>query len=226
MDTTPDSEFPGIIFDLDGTLVDTLDDITEAINVLFEQRGLETLSRRRVRALIGQGLKHLIVLASGIEDADRVTELVEAYRPLYTERMLNQARLYPGVAEMLDGLSRLASPMAILSNKRDEFTGPMCEALLGKWPFVSWQGTMNEEDRKPNPDSALKIADDLGRSTADVIFLGDSTTDVLTAQNAGMRSVAATWGYRDLSELEAANPDHIINHPSEFVAIVQSYGDR
>jgi len=221
MSTTPHQEAPGIIFDLDGTLVDTLDDITESINVLFEQQNIARVSRDRVRALIGWGLKNLLLKASGIDDAGRVLQLVEGYRSVYSRRMLNHIRIYPGVPEMLDQLTVMCTPIAVLSNKPDEFTVPMCHSVLGRWEFVACQGAQSEEDRKPNPIKALEYARRMGRSASQVFFVGDSATDAQTAHNAGMTSVAVAWGYRDRSELESAKPDYLIDDPSQIPQILR-----
>ncbi len=210
---------PGVIFDLDGTLADTLQDITDSINMAFGKLGIEAIGRGRLRPLIGQGLPSLLRRASGIEDPDRIGALVEGYRVVYRRRMLDRTRLYPGVAELLDRLVELRIPMAVLSNKPEEFTVPICEALLARWPFVKWQGARNEGHRKPDPTTALQLADEMDRPARVICFVGDSTTDVLTARNAGMIAVAVTWGYRDIDELQAAGPAHVIEKPEALIEV-------
>ncbi len=210
---------PGVIFDLDGTLADTLQDITDSINMAFGQFGIEAVTPDRLRPLIGQGLPSLLRRASGIDDPDRIGALVESYRVVYPRRMLDRTRLYPGVAELLDRLVELRIPLAVLSNKPEEFTVPICEALLARWPFVKWRGARNERHRKPDPTTALQLADEMDRPARAVCFVGDSPTDVGTAKNAGMIAVVVTWGYRDLDELQAAGPAHLIEEPEALVDV-------
>ncbi len=213
---------PGVIFDLDGTLVDTLDDITDSINVVFAADGHGPISPERVRELIGEGLRTLLSRASGIDDPRRLTAFVEGYCRVYPERMLTRTHLYPGVAELLDEFTRLGVPMAVLSNKPEEFTVPICQSLLARWPFVAFRGSGNGQPRKPDPTQALDLAGEMERAPADVLFVGDTTGDILTARNAGMTSVVVTWGYRDRDQLATAEPAHWIDEPSQLAALLQS----
>ncbi len=211
---------PGVIFDLDGTLADTLDDITDTINAVFEGAGRSPVDQQRVRALIGEGLTNLLHLASSIEDAEALTSLVERYGALYHDRLLTKTRLYPGVSALLDELTRRRIPVAVLSNKPEEFTVPICDALLAPWPFVSCRGACDEARRKPDPTVALELARSMDRAAPAIFFVGDSTVDVQTAHNAGMVSVAVTWGYRDATELHAAGPKHCIDSPDELLGLL------
>lgn len=207
----------GLIFDLDGTLIDTLDDLTDSMNEVFEQNALPSVSLARTRTIIGEGLRNLIQRASGVDDEIRVADLVEQYRGVYRGRMLNRTCVYSGVPEMLDGLTSLGLPLAVLSNKADEFTGRICEALLSRWPFVVFRGSRSTADRKPDPAVALEVAAAMRVPPERVVFVGDSAVDIQTARNAGMKSVAVTWGYRDRSELEPTHPDFVASAPAELL---------
>jgi len=210
----------GLIFDLDGTLADTLDDITNSINDSFTQAGFDPVTRDRIRTLIGYGLRDLLKNAYRPCDEDVLTSLIDGYRSIYREQMLQQTRLYTGVAEFLDQLAASNIPLAVLSNKPDEFTVPICESLLSRWPFVRFRGSGEDWSKKPDPTVAIQIAQEMECKPECVFFVGDSAVDIETAKNAGMKSVAVTWGYRDIDELQAANPDFYIHKPSELFTIL------
>lgn len=210
----------GLIFDLDGTLADTLDDITNSINDSFTQAGFEPVTRNRIRTLIGYGLRDLLKNAHRSCDENVLTTLIDGYCSIYRERMLQQTRLYAGVAEFLDHLTASNIPLAVLSNKPDEFTVPICESLLSRWPFVRFRGSSEAWPKKPEPTTAIQIAEEMDCKPECVFFVGDSAVDIETAKNAGMKSIAVTWGYRELDELQAANPDFYIHKPSELLAVL------
>jgi phosphoglycolate phosphatase len=210
---------PGVIFDLDGTLIDTLDDITDSLNETFEAEGRPVVPRERVRMLIGEGLSVLLHRASGEEDEERIGTLVKRYREIYRRRMLDKTRPYPGIEEVLGALTAKDVPMCVLSNKPDDFTVPICKALLGKWSFVVVRGSTTDTGRKPNPASALELALAMGRDPGDVYFVGDSAIDMETARNAGMAAVGASWGFRDRAELEAAGAVWVIDHPRQLMEL-------
>lgn len=213
VDPTNPSRVRGVIFDLDGTLADTLEDITAAINVCFEQSGLPSVSIARIRSLIGWGLRNLFSKASGIDEPHRIDTLVHTYRPIYVERMLRHTRIYAGIDDLLARMTADRVPMAVYSNKPDEFTVPMCASLLRPYRFVCFRGVRDGATRKPDPTVAFELARAMDRTPEEVLFVGDSPTDILTAEAAGMTSVAVTWGYRDRAVLEEARPHHVIARP-------------
>lgn len=210
----------GVIFDLDGTLIDTLDDIASSVNELLQSEGLAQQPRDAIRGMIGDGLHLLLQRASCIEDAQRVSDLADRFRPLYGARMLETSRLYEGVATMLDRVAQAAIPMSVLSNKPHDFTAPICAALLSRWRLVAVQGANDGLPKKPDPTGALRLCDEMQLAPDDVIFVGDSAVDVETARNAGMTSVAVTWGFCERGALERAAPSHVVSHPLELVRIL------
>ncbi len=209
-----------VIFDLDGTLLDTLDDITSAANAALAEFDRPAVDQSDMRLLVGSGLHVLLQRASGIEDDAVLEKLVARYRLHYERAMLDQTHLYAGISEMLDGCQGLGVPMSVLSNKPHRFTAPIGEHYLSRWCFVRLLGHEDGTLRKPDPGVALQLAGVMGRKPSDVVFVGDSSVDILTARNAGMLSVAVTWGFRDIESLEAAGPDHIIRHPRELVPLL------
>ena len=212
----------GVIFDIDGTLMDTLDDLTNAVNVLLEEIGRPTVSREHVGGMIGEGLSIFLKRASGIDDPEIITKLAERYRPLYFARLLDHTKLYPGIPMLLDALTAADMPMGILSNKPHIYTVPLCDALLNRWPFVRIQGTVDRVPKKPDPTAALVLANEMNRPPANVYFVGDSNVDVETARRAGMIPLAVTWGYGDHDELIAANPALLADTPEQVVKLLVS----
>ena len=218
MENPPDDNArPAIIFDLDGTVVDTLDDITDALNAVFAEFDYAPIDRRSARSLIGEGLAVLLQRASGETNEDRIRELVQRYRAIYRTNMFRRSHLYEGVPRLLDALAARGTPMCVLSNKPDEFTVPICEALLSRWPFIKFQGSLPDAPRKPDPTLALRLCGLMNRQPDEVMFIGDSDIDVQTARNAGMRSLAVTWGFRDRAQLIAAQPDAVVDRPGEVL---------
>lgn len=201
----------GIIFDLDGTLIDTLEDIAASVNEVLSMLGKGALSRERIRSYVGEGLANLLQQVTGVEDADATAGLVNRYRPIYRRRMFDHTRIYPGLDVVLDRLAMDGHPFAVLSNKTHEFVLPCVEQLLGRWKWVEVRGVQPGVPRKPDPQQALEIAAKMQRDPANVVFVGDSAIDVQTAQNAGMCSIGVTWGYRDRAELAAAGATCIID---------------
>lgn len=210
----------GVIFDLDGTLLDTLGDITASLNAVLEARGLHALPLRHVRDLVGEGLSRLLSLASGIEDDSQINELVATYRPEYARRMYDTTCLYPGVDRFLDSLAHAGIPLAVLSNKSHEHTEELCHELLGRWSFVGIRGQVPGGPRKPDPAAALELAAAMGRQPQHVSFVGDSDVDIETARNAGMTAIAVTWGYRNVDVLKNCRPAWIIDDPGELPRLI------
>ena len=152
-----------------------------------------------------------------------LADFVGRYRNVYAKRMLNKTRLYPGVKSMLDALATMKIPMCVLLNKPHEYTAPICNALLTRWPFVRFRGSRQDDGRKPDPAVALQLAKEMQRPPPHVYFVGDSSTDILTARNAGMIPVAVTWGYRDRDDLESACPAHHVDQPVRLLELLQEH---
>ena len=207
----------GVIFDLDGTLADTLDDIVDSINHVYRQIGQPSVPHETVRPFIGIGLVDLVRRTSGIDDTETILGLVDQYRSVYTERMLRKTRLYAGMDSVLDLLTELDVPACVLSNKPHEYTAPICESLLSRWPFVRCVGCAEQEKRKPDPAVAFELAREMGRDPSRVYLVGDSPIDIATAHNAGMTSIAVTWGYGNQAEIRASKPACMVDRTGELI---------
>lgn len=185
----------GVIFDLDGTVADTLRDIAEGVNFALAATGRERISVEAVRGHVGHGVHDLMSGAGGTSDEGEIAELVGVFRGYYAEHYLDHTSLYPGAAELLDALAERGHPMSVLSNKPHDFTVRMVERLMGRWRFAAVDGGRDGVPLKPDPTAALVQAERMGRRAEDVVFVGDSVVDFETAENAGMRSVLVTWGF-------------------------------
>ncbi|HOJ76306.1 MAG TPA: HAD family hydrolase [Phycisphaerae bacterium] len=212
----------GIIFDLDGTLLDTLGDIAAAVNAGRRAMGLPEWPVSDIKQWIGEGMP--ILCQRALIDAPHVP--VEQMLPIvseyYAAHRLDQAAPYPGIPELLDALTARGIPMAILSNKPHVHTLPMAQAVFAKWSFVAIEGYRLEEFRKPDPRGALQIAATMQAAPADVALVGDSDTDMRTAVNAGMVPVGATWGYRSRDVILAAGARHLIDTPAEILDLLDT----
>ena len=207
----------GIIFDFDGTLADTLPDLTTSLNAGLAAYGIEVQPISAVRRWIGEGLPLLCRRAAGERDDIPIDDLVARVTTHYRDHRLDTTAPFDGVSELLDALTARQKPMAILTNKPHEHTGPMVESLFGAWSFVAIEGYRQEERRKPDPRSTLEIVAAMNAAPGEVFFVGDSATDIKTATNAEVVPVGVTWGYRDHDELVDAGAAILIDHPRQLL---------
>ena len=209
----------GVVFDLDGTLADTLPSIADAINCGLAAVGLPAVPQSDVRGWIGEGLPTLCrrALRGAEVPFEQLYEVVSRH---YREHQLDKTVPFPGIPELMNELARRGVPMAVLSNKPHEHTLTMAQALFGRWPLLAVEGYQEESRRKPDPQTLLDICQAMKLPPGRVLLVGDSGTDIATARNAGVIAVAATWGYRDREELVAARPDHLIDRPEQVLALI------
>lgn len=210
--------FQAVLFDLDGTLADTLADIGHAMNHALAQRGHPRHPLEAYRELVGEGAENLArrALPEGRGSEEEVQLLLADYRAYYAAHLIDFSRPYPGIAELLDRLVGQGIPMAVLSNKREEFTRGCVEKLLGRWTFAEVRGDRPGAPRKPDPSSALEIAGKLGVAPADIAFVGDTRYDMEAANRAGMMAVGVAWGFRPAAELLAHGARRILHRPLEL----------
>lgn len=218
--------FKAIICDLDGTLLDTLQDLTLSVNAVLERHGFPRHTADAYRLFIGDGIEMLLrrALPAGREVegacmAAPVEEMVEAFREEYRRRWADHTLPYPGIAELLDHLQEREIPKAILSNKPHEATVKMVERLLPSWDFAAVWGARKGVANKPDPASALDLARKIRVKPEEVVFLGDSAVDMKTAAAAGMFPAGALWGFRDAAELSAAGAALLAAKPGEIIPL-------
>jgi len=208
-----------VIFDLDGTLVDSLRDITDALNAALTELGRPTVTQQEVRSWVGGGLPLLCRHALPADGISLVDELVQRTRGWYLSNPVRYTRPYPNILRMLELLQAGRVPMAVLSNKPHDLTVRIVAELCMAHYFAEVAGCQVDDEKKPQPKGALRLARVLGADPATVLFVGDSAVDIETARNAGMRAVAVTWGFRDRDELVTASPDFLVNEPLEIASL-------
>jgi len=210
-------KYHAILFDLDGTLLNTLEDLANAVNDALDASDLPTHPVDAYRYFIGEGAKNLI--KNALPPVHRTEEMIQSclarFRDNYERTWDNTTRPYDGVPEMLTALQSRGIEFAVLSNKPNDFTRKCVEQLLPSWRFSCIFGQREGVPRKPDPAAALEIARIFQRAPADMLYVGDSGTDMQTAVAAEMFPVGALWGFRERDELLANGAKVLIVHPSE-----------
>ncbi len=206
------------IFDLDGTLLDTLEDLKNAVNASLEHFGYEPKSLEEVRSYVGNGVRRLVELSvpEGLENP-AFDEIFSYFKGYYGEHSKDHTKPYEGVMVMLERLQKEGIPCAIVSNKLDSAVKVLNELYFGNYIRVAI-GDQPELSRKPAPDMVQKALEELKVEMEDAVYIGDSEVDVLTARNAGMKLVCVDWGFRSRSQLEEAGAEKIFSKPEEVTA--------
>jgi len=215
--------FQAICFDLDGTLLNTIDDLADCMNEALGQLGLPPLSVEQCKLFVGDGLRVYAERAMGpaSQDEELLGRCIALTRDQYTRRWADKTRPYEGVAELLDELTARGLKMTVLSNKPDTFTKLIVEKLLPRWRFDLVWGESPQRIKKPDPTSARQMAADLGLAPADFLYLGDTNTDMQTAVAAGMFPVGALWGFRSAQELTDNGAKVLIERPMDVLALLE-----
>jgi phosphoglycolate phosphatase len=202
-----------IIFDLDGTLVNTLEDITASVNFTLGRLGRPPVPMDRVRQYVGDGLTALLSRSLG-GHAELLDEAVGTYTVHHSRNLAVRSRLYPEVRETLDRFRSI--PLAVISNKTEEFVRPLLDGLGIAGLFRMVLGADAGLPLKPAPDSILHIMAALKVPRERTVMVGDGTTDMHAGRAAGVTTCAVTWGFRSEEELRSAAPDHIIHAMPEL----------
>ncbi len=212
-----------VIFDLDGTLVHSLYGIAHALNTTLERHQLPTHPEAKVRTFIGDGITKLVERACPSSyQIEQVTALTEEVSAEYSNAWQHGTVPYPEVSKTLHTLLESGIKIAVLSNKPHTFCKKMTDFIFPDIPFTAVLGQHQDMPTKPDPSSAIHLAKILALSPEQIAFVGDSPIDIITARRASMLSIAATWGYHDLTKLMAECPDHRIDSINELVHILNS----
>jgi phosphoglycolate phosphatase len=214
--------FRAILFDLDGTLLDTLTDIAHAANEALEREGFPTHPEADYLRFIGEGVHELFRRALPSEQSDDTLagRCVEHFQDAYGRSWNVYTKPYAGIQELLDALAARGLALAVLSNKPDDFTRLYGETYLAPWPFRAVVGQREGVPRKPDPASTLEIAEGLGVDPASCLFVGDTVVDMQTARNAGMVPVGVSWGFQPVEALQEAGARAIIERPSDLLDLI------
>jgi phosphoglycolate phosphatase len=214
-------KYKAILFDLDGTLLDSLADIGNAVNQILSRRQFPNHPIEAYRHFVGDGARLLIVraLPPGQHSESLIRACIEDFNKQYAKTWNVETKLYPGVSEMLDLVQHRGLKMAIFSNKPREFTQFCADAYLSDWNFEVVLGLEGAIPHKPDPTGALAIARQIGIAPSSFLYLGDTGVDMQTAYAAGMFPVGALWGFRSSKELTANGAKALVNHPSEVIGL-------
>ncbi len=213
-----------IIFDLDGTLLDTLEDLADAVNRVLRERDFPTHSLDAYRYFVGNGSQMLVKRAlpdSRRDDEAVVRSCLDAFLRDYGQNWMIKTKPYDGVSAMLDALIGRGLKLAILSNKKDDITKKSVKELLSKWTFDAVIGQRDEVPAKPDPAAALEIARQLQMAPEEFIYLGDSAVDMKTAVAAGMFPVGVLWGFRTSEELLQGGAAALIGRPMDLLQVLE-----
>lgn len=217
-----------VLFDLDGTLLDTLRDLADSGNEVLAARGLPPHPLDAYRRFVGNGMVNLArdIFPEEIRPRTEVEveSLLAEYRAAYSRNWRNTTVPYPGVPELLDRLVAGRVPIGVVSNKAHDFTLACMEAFLDAWSWDVVLGHREGHLRKPDPGGALEAAATLGFDPGDCLFVGDSDVDMLTARKAGMRAIGVSWGFRPVEELRAAGAEVILELPEELLKLLGGTG--
>jgi phosphoglycolate phosphatase len=211
--------FAGVIFDLDGTLADSRDDIAEAMNRVLAAEGLPVHDYAAFDALIGGGVRKLVTGALPVDRRtdETIARCSAAMMADYGRHCLVKTRLYDGIAETVARLRAGRVRLAVLSNKPDELTRRIVEGLLRADDFAEIVGARLDTPPKPDPAAALRVGRRLGLAAGSIAFVGDTGIDMATATAAGMLAVGASWGFRSVGELLDSGAQAVLAHPLELL---------
>ena len=208
----------GLILDLDGTTISTLEDIRDALNMTLRQNGFPEKSLEEVRKAIGNGSRKLIERSIPVRlEEERIQELLKQYVGIYSGNYNIKTRAYDGVYDLLKELQNKGVLLSVNSNKPDHLTKALIAECFPGIDFVGVFGDLQGRPRKPDPTIANQLVDAMGLKKEEVLYVGDSETDIETAINAGLKSIGCLWGFRDREILEEAGADYLVSKPAEIL---------
>lgn len=217
-----------VAFDLDGTLINSLEDLAHCMNCALEEQGYPVHPVEAYRHFVGDGLATLVehVLPFKKRDADLQAAVLNAFNRHYNKGYANLTAPYHGVDALLDYCNRHEIATAVISNKPDAFTQTLVSKLFGQNSFAFVSGKREGLAPKPNPALLFAAMEECGATPEQCLYVGDSDTDVLTAHNAGVRCAGAIWGFRGEEELKAADADFLLQNPEDLIELLKSLQEK
>jgi len=209
-----------IIFDLDGTLINSVADLTIAMNYALNEFGQPTHTPQDCTMMIGHGLRKFCANALAPNKQHLIDEVMASMLSYYKSNFLEHTFAYPDIMELLGQLQKMNIILAVETNKDEILATQIVHGIFGEECFCSIKGATNGIAIKPDPKVTNEIITQYGCNSDEVIFVGDSDVDIQTAQASQLRSVAVSWGLRTHQQLSAANPDYIINNPLELMDLL------
>ena len=217
-------QYKAVIFDLDGTLVDSLADLSDSVNLMLESYGFPTHEMEKYRYFVGNGSKKLMertLPRDKAASAEFVEEALVKYKAIYKERLLEKTRPYNGVRELLAELKSRGIPLAVCTNKHNDAALTIVKILFAPGTFEEVLGDRPGFPKKPNPATPLEIASHLGVKPDEVAYLGDTSVDMETAVHAGFLPVGVLWGFRPEEELVKSGAKVLLEAPLELLEKVE-----
>lgn len=215
--------YQGIIFDLDGTLLDTITDLANAGNFVCEQMGWPQHSIEAYKKFVGNGIPMLVQRFSPAEyrQPQQLEQTLAAFRQRYAAHTTDCTCAYEGIPELVQQLSEKGIPMGVLTNKEQGFAEQILKQYFPSQPFSVIQGAVANFPPKPDPKALLFLLQHPAFAGKKILFVGDSDVDILTAHAAGLEACGVLWGFRDRAELSAACAEHLVEHPSEIANLLE-----
>lgn len=210
-----------VIFDMDGTLLDTLDMITVCNNKVFVKHGFPERKKEEYRSFVGDGMKNLLKRAlPETADDSTIKKLIPEVLEMYNRKGVAAIMPYEGIEELLDELLSRKIKISILTNKEQKYAVLNAKTALGKYHFEAVIGERENRPIKPDPSGVFEISELTGVPLNETIFVGDMIADILTGKNAGIFTVSCLWGFGNKEDLEKLNPDMFVKHPLEILKIL------
>jgi phosphoglycolate phosphatase len=215
-------KYKAVIFDLDGTLVNSIEDIADAMNIVLKSRNYPSHSYKTYEDFIGSGIRSLVqnALPQAHNNDEQVQTCFNAMMSVYSNQCINKTKPYNSIIALLEDLKSRQLKLAVFSNKADELTKKVTLSLFPNY-FDSIDGLTIEAYKKPNPIKAIEISKTLNIKPEDIIFVGDSGIDMQTAKNANMYAVGVSWGFKPKEELIANGAKQVLNDPLDLIKILQ-----
>lgn len=210
-----------IIFDLDGTLLNTIEDLANACNYALTTLGYKTHEVEKYKTFVGNGRYKLVerMLPEDNRSVENIEKALELFDSYYEKHMIDMTKPYDGIMEMLDCLISKSINIAVVSNKPHEFTTEVVKNYFGD-RFEVVYGHKKNTKEKPDPWTVLEVIDEFKVNKDECLYVGDSEIDINTAKNAGVKSVGVEWGFRGKGELESAGANYIVNKPEQILEIL------
>ena len=208
-----------VIFDLDGTLLDTLEDLANACNYALKSCGFKIHHVKDYTRFVGNGRYKLIERIVPSKDKEVINKVLRLFDEYYGQHMVDMTKPYDGIIEMINKLKEKSVKIAVVSNKPHEFAEDVVRRYFGD-AFEITYGQRPNHPTKPDPKTVYEVIESLNVKKEECIYVGDSDVDVNTAKNAGVKSVGVSWGFRGEGELREAGADYIIKNPIELIKLL------
>ena len=216
--------YKGVIFDLDGTLINTLDDLAGSVNEALERMGYPVWPVEDYRLKVGRGFRNLMensVPEEARQDEAVIDKMLQYFVEAYDRKYMEKSRPYEGIEKMLDRLVAEGVKVAVNSNKRTDYTEKLIAKIFPGIPFVGVFGERKGVPKKPDPASALELCGMMGLKPEHVLYVGDSSTDMKTGKNASMDTIGVVWGFRGYEELQENGATYLAQTAEDILKIVE-----